>query len=159
MKQFRVGEGWDTHALVPGRALVLGGITVPFEMGLWGHSDADVLVHAVIDALLGAAALGDIGRLFPDTDPHFKGARSIDLLQVAVQRLTAQGWAIGNIDCTIVAQSPKLAAWMPQMVDSLQGALGLAPGSVNIKAKTAEHLGPVGQHQSMEARAIALIWR
>jgi 2-C-methyl-D-erythritol 2,4-cyclodiphosphate synthase len=159
VKQFRIGEGWDTHALVPGRPLVLGGITVPHTAGLLGHSDADVLVHAIIDALLGAAALGDIGRMFSDTDPAHKDADSMVLLGQAHQRVAAEGWQIGNIDCTVVAQAPKLAAFIPSMVQSLETALALAEGSVNVKAKTAEHFGAVGAGAAMEARAVVLIWR
>jgi 2-C-methyl-D-erythritol 2,4-cyclodiphosphate synthase len=159
VKQFRIGEGWDTHALVPGRRLVLGGIAVPHSAGLLGHSDADVLVHAIVDALLGAAALGDIGRMFSDTDPAHKDADTMLLLAKAHQRVVAHGWQIGNIDCTVVAQAPKLAAYIPKMVQSLETALGLAAGSVNVKAKTAEHFGAVGAGVAMEARAVVLIWR
>lgn len=158
MTTFRIGEGWDTHALVPGRPLVLGGITVPYSLGLWGHSDADVLAHAIIDALLGAAGLGDIGRMFPDTDPTYKGADSMVLLGAVAQRLRGEGWAIGNLDCTVVAQAPKLAGHIPAMCQRLAQVLSLALGQVNVKAKTAENLGPVGQRQSMEARAVALIY-
>jgi len=153
----RVGEGWDTHALVPGRPLVLGGVTVPHTHGLLGHSDADALLHAITDALLGAAALGDIGRHFPDTDPEFKGADSVVLLAEAARRVRAAGFAIVNVDSTIVAQAPKLAAHIPAMVERIATTLGLEMGRVNVKAKTAERLGPVGQGLSMEARAVALL--
>ena len=129
----RVGEGWDTHALVPGRPLVLGGITVPHTHGLLGHSDADALLHAITDALLGAAALGDIGRHFPDTDPEFKGADSVVLLAEAARRVRAAGFEIVNVDSTIVAQAPKLAPHIPAMVDRIAQALSLAPGRVNVK--------------------------
>ncbi|RMX05814.1 2-C-methyl-D-erythritol 2,4-cyclodiphosphate synthase [Corticibacter populi] len=155
--RIRIGEGWDVHALVPGRPLILGGIEIPYHMGLLGHSDADVLLHAVTDALLGAAGLGDIGRHFPDTDPQFKGADSTMLLQEAWRRVAARGWQIGNIDSTITAQAPKLAPHMEAMREHLATSLGLAPGQVNIKAKTAEKLGPVGSGQAMEARAVVLL--
>ncbi len=153
----RVGEGWDTHALVPGRPLVLGGITVPHTHGLLGHSDADALLHAITDALLGAAALGDIGRHFPDTDPEFKGADSVVLLAEAARRVRAAGFEIVNVDSTIVAQAPKLAPHIPAMVERIAQALGLDAGRINVKAKTAERLGPVGQGLSIEARAVALL--
>ncbi len=155
---FRIGEGWDTHALVAGRPLILGGIHVPYERGLLGHSDADVLLHALTDALLGAAGLGDIGRHFPDTDPQFKGADSVVLLTEAARRVLASGWRIGNVDCTIVAQAPKLAPHIPAMCQRIAGALGLAVGQVNVKAKTAEKMGPVGEGLAMEARAVALLY-
>ena len=157
MTSFRMGEGWDVHALVPGRPLVIGGVTIPYHLGLLGHSDADVLLHAITDALLGAAGLGDIGQHFPDTDPQWKGANSGDLLQAAGQMLAAAGWQIGNIDCTVVAQAPKLAAHKPAMQARVAQALGISTNQVNIKAKTAEKLGPVGMGQSIEARAVALI--
>ena len=155
----RIGEGWDVHALVAGRPLVLGGVTVPFHLGLMGHSDADVLLHAITDALLGAAALGDIGRHFPDTDPTFKGADSMVLLVEAARRVLAAGWAIGNIDSTIVAQAPKLMPHIPAMCARIAEALDLALDQVNVKAKTAEKLGPVGMGQAMEARAVVLLVR
>ena len=154
---FRIGEGWDVHALVPGRKLVLGGVNVPHTAGLMGHSDADVLLHAITDAVLGAAGLGDIGRHFPDTDPQFKGADSSVLLAEAMRRVRQQGWELVNVDSTIVAQAPKLAPHMPDIQAGVAKALGVAPDQVNVKAKTAEKLGPVGQGQSMEARAVALL--
>lgn len=154
---FRIGEGWDVHALVAGRDLILGGVKVPHDTGLLGHSDADVLLHALIDALLGAAGLGDIGRHFPDTDPQFRGADSRQLLAQAAERVAAAGWRIGNIDCTIVAQAPKLAPHLPAMAATIARILALQPGQVNVKAKTAEHLGPVGAKQCMEARAVVLL--
>ncbi|RYX98040.1 MAG: 2-C-methyl-D-erythritol 2,4-cyclodiphosphate synthase [Comamonadaceae bacterium] len=154
---FRIGEGWDTHALVPGRKLVIGGVDVPHTVGLLGHSDADVLLHAIIDALVGAAGLGDIGKHFPDTDPEFKGADSIVLLREIGRRLSAAGYRIGNIDSTVVAQAPKLAPHIPAMREKIAAALGLDVSQVNVKAKTAEKLGPVGQGLSMEARAVALL--
>ena len=154
---FRIGEGWDVHALVPGRALVLGGVTVPHTLGLLGHSDADVLLHAITDALLGAAGLGDIGRHFPDTDPQFKGADSTVLLAEAMRRVRAAGWELGNLDSTIVAQAPRLAAHIPAMRTTIARTLGVDEGQINVKAKTAERLGPVGQGLAMEARAVALL--
>ena len=153
----RIGEGWDIHQLVSGRPLVLGGICIPHSHGLLGHSDADALLHAITDALLGAAALGDIGRHFPDTDPQFKGADSAVLLAEAARRVRAAGWAIVNIDSTIVAQAPKLAPHIPAMVLRIAELLGLDPGAVNAKAKTAEKLGPVGEGLAIEARAVCLL--
>lgn len=155
---FRIGEGWDTHALVPGRKLILGGVEIEHSLGLLGHSDADVLLHAIIDALIGAAGLGDIGRHFPDTDVRFKGADSIVLLRETGQRLAEGGWRIGNIDSTVVAQAPKLAPHIAAMRERIAQALGLEVGQVNVKAKTAEKLGPVGQGLSLEARAVALLY-
>lgn len=155
---FRIGEGWDTHALVPGRKLIIGGVTVPHSTGLLGHSDADVLIHAIIDALLGAAGLGDIGSHFPDTDVRFKGADSVVLLRETGRLLAERGLRIGNIDSTVVAQAPKLAAYIPAMRKCLADALGLDVSRVNVKAKTAEKLGPVGQGLSMEARAVVLLF-
>ena len=155
---FRIGEGWDCHALVPGRKLILGGVEVPHSTGLLGHSDADVLLHAIIDALLGAAGLGDIGSHFSDQDARFKGADSIVLLVEAARLVAAQGWQIGNIDSTVIAQSPKLAIHIPAMKNRIADALCLDPNQVNVKAKTAEKLGPVGQGLSMEARAVVLLF-
>jgi 2-C-methyl-D-erythritol 2,4-cyclodiphosphate synthase len=157
MTNFRIGEGWDTHALVPGRRLVIGGVEIPFERGLLGHSDADVLLHAITDALLGAAGLGDIGHLFPDTDERFRGADSLLLLKEAVGRVRGQGWRIANIDSTVVAQAPKLAPHIGAMRQRIAQAAEMAPGQVNVKAKTAEKLGPVGEGLSIEARAIVLV--
>ena len=154
---FRIGEGWDTHALVPGRKLIVGGIEVPHNTGLLGHSDADVLVHAIIDALLGAAGLGDIGTHFSDTDARFEGADSMLLLVEAAKLTAAQGYAIGNIDSTVIAQAPKLASHIPAMRQRIADALGLDKSRVNVKAKTAEKLGPVGQGLSMEARSVVLL--
>jgi 2-C-methyl-D-erythritol 2,4-cyclodiphosphate synthase len=155
----RVGEGWDIHSLVAGRKLILGGVEVPHDTGLFGHSDADVLLHAITDALLGAAGLGDIGRHFPDTDPAFKGADSALLLAEAARRVRAAGWRIGNVDSTVIAQAPRLAPHIPAMCARIAAALGVAPEQVNVKAKTAEKLGPVGEGRAMEARAIALLQR
>ncbi|SEA10060.1 2-C-methyl-D-erythritol 2,4-cyclodiphosphate synthase [Variovorax sp. YR216] len=155
----RIGEGWDVHQLVAGRKLMLGGVEVPHTMGLLGHSDADVLLHAITDALLGAAALGDIGRHFPDTDAQFRGADSAVLLAEAARRVRAAGWEIGNVDCTVIAQAPKLAPHIPAMCERIAAVLGVEVGQVNVKAKTAEKLGPVGEGRAMESRAIALIHR
>lgn len=155
---FRMGEGWDTHALVPGRKLILGGIDVPHSLGLLGHSDADVLLHAITDALLGAAGLGDIGTHFPDTDARFKGADSVVLLQETARLLAAAGLRIGNIDSTVIAQAPRLAPHIPAMRARIAQALDLSPSQVNVKAKTAEKMGPVGEGLSMEARAVALLY-
>jgi 2-C-methyl-D-erythritol 2,4-cyclodiphosphate synthase len=156
---FRIGEGWDVHALVPGRPLIIGGVTIPHTMGLLGHSDADVLLHAITDALLGAAGLGDIGRHFPDTDQRFKGADSRVLLAETVRRVRAAGFEVGNIDSTVIAQAPKLAPHIAAMGDAIARALGVAGQQVNVKAKTAEKLGPVGQGLSIEARAVVLLIR
>jgi 2-C-methyl-D-erythritol 2,4-cyclodiphosphate synthase len=154
---FRIGEGWDTHQLVPGRKLIIGGVEIAFDKGLLGHSDADLLCHAITDALLGAAALGDIGRHFPDTDPSFQGADSITLLQEAMRRVRDAGYELGNVDATVIAQAPKLAPHIPVMQTRIAQALGVQASQVNIKAKTYEKLGPVGEGQSMEARAVALL--
>ena len=156
---FRIGEGWDVHALVPGRKLILGGVEVPHTLGLLGHSDADVLLHAITDALFGAAALGDIGRHFSDTDAQFKGADSAVLLAEAARRVRAKGFEIGNIDSTIVAQAPKLAPHIEKMRERIAAVLALDVEQVNVKAKTAEKMGPVGQQQAMEARAVALLYK
>jgi 2-C-methyl-D-erythritol 2,4-cyclodiphosphate synthase len=153
----RIGEGWDTHALVTGRPLVLGGVTIPHSHGLLGHSDADALLHAITDALLGGAALGDIGRHFPDTDAAFRGADSAVLLAEAVRRVRAAGFEPLNVDATIIAQAPKMAPHIPAMVAHIAGLLGLPADAVNVKAKTAEKLGPVGEGRSIEARAVCLL--
>ena len=153
----RVGEGWDVHALVPGRQLILGGVEIAHSAGLLGHSDADVLLHAITDAVLGAAGLGDIGRHFPDTDAQFKGANSSVLLQEAMRRVRGNGWELVNVDSTIVAQAPKLAPHMAAINAGVAQALGVSLDQVNVKAKTAEKLGPVGMGQSIEARAVALL--
>ncbi|NDY90539.1 2-C-methyl-D-erythritol 2,4-cyclodiphosphate synthase [Ideonella sp. TBM-1] len=153
----RVGEGWDTHALVTGRPLVLGGVTIPHAMGLLGHSDADALLHAITDALLGAAALGDIGRHFPDTAAEFKGADSAVLLDHAHRLVQAEGWQVVNVDSTVVAQAPKLAPHIPAMVARIAQVLGLDTRRVNVKAKTAEKMGPVGEGRAIETRAVVLL--
>jgi 2-C-methyl-D-erythritol 2,4-cyclodiphosphate synthase len=155
--RLRVGEGWDTHALVPGRKLVLGGVEIPSERGLLGHSDADALLHAITDALIGAAGLGDIGRHFPDTDERFRGADSAALLAEASRRVRQEGWSIANVDSTVIAQAPKLAPHIEAMRVKIAAALEITPGQVNVKAKTAEKLGPVGMGQSIEARAVVLL--
>ena len=155
----RVGEGWDTHALVAGRPLILGGVHIPHPTGLMGHSDADALLHAITDALFGAAALGDIGRHFSDTDPAFKGADSLVLLREAAARVRAAGFEIGNIDSTVVAQAPKLAPHIDAMRRNIAQAVGVDLSCVNVKAKTAEKMGPVGEGRAMEARAVVLISR
>ena len=155
----RIGEGWDTHALVAGRPLVLGGVTIPHSHGLLGHSDADALLHAITDALLGAAGLGDIGHHFPDTDPAYQGADSVLLLQATAERVRAAGWRVVNIDSTVVAQAPKLAPHIPAMRAGIAAALGLVADAVNVKAKTAERMGPVGEGRAIEARAVCLLQR
>jgi 2-C-methyl-D-erythritol 2,4-cyclodiphosphate synthase len=155
----RIGEGWDVHALVEGRPLVLGGVVVPHTHGLLGHSDADALLHAITDALLGAAGLGDIGQHFPDTAAEFKGADSHRLLVEAVRRVNEAGWALGNVDSTIVAQKPKLAAHLPAMCVRIAEALGIPAERVNVKAKTAEKMGPVGRLEAIETRAVCLLYR
>ena len=154
---FRIGEGWDVHALVAGRKLIIGGVEIPFHLGLLGHSDADVLLHAITDALLGAAALGDIGTHFPDTDARFKGADSGVLLKEAARRVREKGFAIGNVDSTVVAQAPKLMPHIQAMRAQIALALGVAVEQVNVKAKTAEKMGSVGLGQAMEARAVVLL--
>ncbi len=155
----RIGQGWDVHRLVEGRPLILGGVTIPFEKGLLGHSDADALLHAITDALLGAAGLGDIGRHFPDTDPDFKGADSRALLREAYQRVQANGWTLGNVDASILVQAPKMAPHIPAMVANLAMDLSVDASQINVKAKTYEKLGPVGQGESIEAQAICLLLR
>ena len=154
---FRIGQGWDVHALVPGRRLVLGGVEIPHGSGLLGHSDADALLHAITDALLGAAALGDIGRMFPDTDPAHAGADSLLLLSQAAAVVRAKGFRIANVDSTIVAQAPRMAPHVPLMCQRIAQALGVQVEQVNVKAKTAEQLGPVGQGLSIEAQAVVLL--
>ena len=155
----RIGEGWDTHPLVTGRPLVLGGVTIPHSHGLLGHSDADALLHAITDALLGAAGLGDIGQHFPDTEAQFLGADSVRLLQAAAARVRAAGYQLINIDSTIVAQAPKMAPHIGAMRSCIAAALGLTEDAVNVKAKTAEKMGPVGEGRAIEARAVCLLYR
>lgn len=156
---FRIGQGYDCHALVPGRKLIIGGVTIPHQTGLLGHSDADVLLHAITDALLGAAGLGDIGRHFPDTDVRFSGADSRVLLREAVRRVAAAGYAIGNLDATIIAQAPRMAPHIALMTANVADDLGVAAGQVNLKAKTNERLGYLGREEGIAAEAVALIYR
>lgn len=153
----RIGHGYDVHRLVEGRGLILGGVDIPWEKGLLGHSDADVLTHAVMDALLGAAALGDIGKLFPDSDPAYKGADSLMLLGRVVQVLAENGYEIGNVDATVLAQRPKLAAHIPLMRDRLAAAMGVEPDQVSVKATTEEGLGFTGAGEGIAAHAVVLI--
>jgi 2-C-methyl-D-erythritol 2,4-cyclodiphosphate synthase len=155
----RIGQGCDIHALVPGRKLIIGGVDIPHSAGLLGHSDADVLLHAITDALLGAAALGDIGRHFPDSDERYRGADSRTLLRAAVALLTQAGWRVGNVDATIIAQQPKMAPHIPQMVINIADDLQVGADCVNVKAKTAEHLGFVGRGEGIASEAVALIER
>jgi 2-C-methyl-D-erythritol 2,4-cyclodiphosphate synthase len=156
---FRIGQGWDTHALVPGRKLVLGGVEIAHDRGLLGHSDADALLHAITDALLGAAGLGDIGRHFPDTDPRYAGADSRALLRAAFDLVESHGWSVVNVDTTIVAQAPRMAQHIPGMVRHIAEDLEIQPSAVNVKAKTAERLGPEGRGESISAQAVVLIAR
>lgn len=153
----RIGHGYDVHRLTRGRRLILGGVEIPFELGLLGHSDADVLTHAVIDALLGAAGLGDIGRHFPDTDPAYAGADSLTLLDRVVELLSEQGWHVGNMDAAILAQRPKLAPYIPAMQDNLARHMAISPGQVNVKATTEEGLGFTGAGEGMAAHAVCLL--
>ena len=153
----RIGHGYDVHRLVEGRKLILGGVEIPFEQGLLGHSDADVLAHAVMDALLGAAALGDIGKLFPDSDPAYSGADSLVLLRRVAEVLAEHGYGIGNVDATVLAQRPKLAPYIPEMRERLAAAMGVGPGQVSVKATTEEGLGFTGAGEGIAAHAVALI--
>ena len=154
----RIGHGYDVHRLVEGRRLILGGVEVPFDKGLLGHSDADVLTHAVMDALLGAAALGDIGRHFPDTDPAYAGADSLKLLDHVVELLEEKGYQVGNVDATILAQKPKLAPYIEKMRDNLAARMKVEPGQVNVKATTEEKLGFTGAEEGIAAHAVALLF-
>lgn len=156
---FRIGQGYDCHALVPGRPLVLGGVTIPHRSGLLGHSDADALLHALTDALLGAAGLGDIGRHFPDTDPAYAGANSRELLRAAAERVRTTAYEIGNIDATIIAQAPKMAPHLPAMIAHIAADLGVSAGQINLKAKTNERLGWEGREEGIAAQAIVLLVR
>jgi 2-C-methyl-D-erythritol 2,4-cyclodiphosphate synthase len=156
---FRIGTGYDCHALVEGRKLIVGGVAIPHRTGLMGHSDADVLLHAIIDSLLGAAALGDIGKHFPDTDPMFSGADSRTLLREVASRVIGTGYTIGNIDATIIAQAPKMAPHIPQMISRIAEDIGVSPQQVNIKAKTNEKLGFLGREEGIAAEAVALLIR
>ena len=153
----RIGHGYDVHKLVEGRDLILGGVKIPFEKGLLGHSDADVLLHAVSDSLLGAAALGDIGKHFPDTDPAYKGADSLELLRVVGQKVADAGYRVGNIDVTMIAQRPKLKDHIPAMAENIARVLGLDVSQVNVKATTEEHLGFTGDGSGMSCHAVCLL--
>ena len=153
----RIGHGYDVHRLVEGRALILGGVNIPWEKGLDGHSDADVLLHAVMDALLGAAALGDIGRHFPDTDMRYKGADSRVLLRTVAEKIASAGYCVGNVDVTMIAQRPKLKDHIPQMVQNIADDLGVEPGRINVKATTEEHLGFTGSGEGMACHAVCLL--
>ena len=153
----RIGHGYDVHRLVEGRDLILGGVKIPYELGLDGHSDADVLVHAVMDALLGAAALGDIGRHFPDTDPAYKGADSCELLRIVGKKIAEAGYKVGNIDVTMIAQKPKLKDYIPQMRKNIATVLGIFMTQINIKATTEEHLGFTGDGSGMACHAVCLL--
>lgn len=153
----RIGQGYDVHRLVEGRKLILGGVTVPFEKGLLGHSDADVLTHAIMDALLGAAGMGDIGQHFPDSDPTYAGADSLRLLTAVVEKLANAGWQVGNVDSTIIAQRPKLVDFIPKMRQNLALIMGVLPEQVNVKATTEEKLGFTGSGEGIAAQAVALL--
>ena len=155
----RIGHGYDVHRLTEGRPLILGGVDIPHERGLLGHSDADVLTHAVMDALLGAAGLGDIGIHFPDTDPAYAGANSMKLLAHVAALLDGRGWRVGNVDATVIAQRPKLASYLPEMAARIAAVLGVEPDRVNVKATTEEHLGFTGAGEGIAAHAVALIER
>ena len=153
----RIGHGYDVHKLVEGRDLILGGVKIPHHLGLLGHSDADVLLHAVSDALLGAAGLGDIGRHFPDTDPQYKGADSLKLLQIVAQKVAAAGYRVSNIDVTMIAQKPKLKDHIPQMASNIAGAVGIDVSRVNVKATTEERLGFTGREEGLSCHAVCLL--
>jgi len=157
----RVGQGYDVHALVPGRRLILGGVTIPHALGygLLGHSDADVLLHAITDAILGAAGMGDIGRMFPDTDERWRGADSRLLLRGAVAAVGAAGWQVGNVDSTIIAQAPRIAPYVAAMQANIAADLGIAAGCVNVKGKTTERLGFTGRSEGIAAEAVVLLFR
>ena len=157
MTSLRIGHGYDVHRLVPERALILGGVNVPFDLGLLGHSDADVLTHAIMDALLGAAALGDIGRHFPDSDEAYRGADSLKLASHVAKLLCDRGYAIVNVDATLIAQRPKIAPYIEQMRLNIANALGILPEQINLKATTEEHLGFTGEGLGMAAHAVCLI--
>ena len=157
MTGLRIGHGYDVHRLVEGRKLILGGVEIPWERGLLGHSDADVLLHAVMDALLGAAALPDIGHQFPDSDPQYAGADSRLLLRSVAQLLTGEGWRVVNVDATLIAQAPKLAPYLPDMCHRIAQDLGLAPGQIKVKATTEEHLGFTGSGEGIAAHAVCLL--
>ncbi len=156
---FAIGEGHDTHRLVPGRPLILGGLPIEHHRGLDGHSDADVLLHAITDALLGAAGMGDIGEWFPNTDTAFAGADSAELLRTVVAEVRARGWAVGNLDCTVLAERPKLSPHKPAIRSRIAELLGIGAGQCNVKAKTGEAVGPVGREEAISASAVVLLFR
>lgn len=156
---YRIGQGYDVHALVAGRKLILGGVEIPHPAGLLGHSDGDALLHAITDAILGAAGLGDIGRLFPDTDERYQGADSRVLLREAMAKVRAAGWRVGNVDATVVAQAPKIAPFVAAMAANIAADLGIEPGCVNVKGKTHERLGFEGRQEGIVAQAVALLVR
>lgn len=157
MSKFRIGQGYDVHRLVEGRKLILGGVEIPYEKGLLGHSDADVLTHAVMDAMLGALALGDIGKHFPDNDPAYEGADSIELLRQVTRLIHSHGYQLGNLDVTVAAQRPKLAPYIPAMRQRLADAIGVSVEDVSVKATTEEGLGITGQGEGMTAAAVCLL--
>jgi len=157
--QFRIGQGYDVHALVSDRKLILGGVHIPYEKGLLGHSDADALLHALTDALLGAAGLNDIGQLFPDDDPQFKDMDSRILLRAALQKVQAAGYHVGNVDATIICQKPKLAEYLPEMVRKIASDLAVTPSHINLKAKTNESLGHLGREEGIAVHAVALLYK
>ena len=157
--QFRIGQGYDVHALVADRKLIIGGVHIPYEKGLLGHSDADVLLHALTDALLGAAGLNDIGQLFPDVDAQFKDMDSRILLRAALQKVQAAGFQIGNVDATIICQKPKLATFLPEMIKNIAADLAVTPSHVNLKAKTNESLGHLGRGEGIAVHAVALLYK
>lgn len=159
MTAFRIGQGFDLHALVPGRRLVIGGVEIPFERGLLGHSDADVLLHAITDAVLGAAGLGDIGRLFPDTDDRWRGADSRELLRAAVEQARAAGWCVGNVDATVIAERPKIAPHVEAMKAAIATCCGIEASAVSVKGKTSERLGALGRGEGIAAQAAVLLVR
>ena len=156
---FRIGQGYDVHALVADRKLVLGGVHIPYEKGLLGHSDADVLLHAITDALLGAAGLNDIGQLFPDTDPQYQGMDSRILLRAALQKVQAAGFQVGNVDATIICQKPKLAPYLQEMIGHIAADLTVTPSHINLKAKTNESLGHLGRGEGIAVHAVALLYK
>ena len=157
VEKMRIGIGYDLHRLVEGRPLILGGVNIPYEKGLAGHSDADALAHAIIDALLGAAALGNIGRMFPDNDPKFKDADSLELLEQAVRAVGERGYLVVNVDANIIAQAPKLNPYLDQMRDNLAARLRVSPDQVSVKAKTNEGVGPEGRREAISVQAVALL--
>ena len=159
MKDLRIGHGYDVHRLVMQRRLILGGVEIPHDTGLLGHSDADVLLHAIADSLLGALALGDIGKHFPDTDPKYKGADSLHLLSCVVDLVRSMGWRIGNVDATVIAQAPKLAPYIEQMRKNIATALDVSPDRVSVKATTEEHLGFTGEKLGISAHAVSLLFQ